>query len=297
MPSLAPLNLAADLWSIVRPRTSSLNVLEAIHAAAGNLRKLGDAALKSAADALRRRARSGVDITRDEILVPAFALVLESTRRVHGIALFDTQLLAGMAMARGAIAEMATGEGKTLAAALPAMLFSLRGLGVHVATPNAYLAQRDFERVGPILQLLGASVGLVPEAERTPLAPQAHIPLAEREEYVNAKRAAYACDVTYATGYELGFDYLRDQLQVCARRVPAWESGNLNCCAARLSRQPLPVQPRTELRNHRRDRLGADRRGLPAAGLERRQPIGRSPGGLPGSPTGRRVAALKTTTS
>ena len=126
----------------------------------------GDASLKSAADELRAAVRSGADITQDEILVPAFALVLESTRRVHGIALFDTQLLAGMAMARGAIAEMATGEGKTLAAALPAMLFSLRGPGVHVATPNAYLAQRDFERVGPILQLLGASVGLVPEAGR-----------------------------------------------------------------------------------------------------------------------------------
>ncbi len=172
--------------------------------------------------------------------------------------LFDTQLLAGMAMARGAIAEMATGEGKTLAAALPAMLFSLRGPGVHVATPNAYLAERDFERVGPILQLLGASVGLVPESADSLL-----------REMRNAKRAAYACDVAYATGYELGFDYLRDQLQVhAARRGPAWASGNLNCFAADRPGNRCPSS-REELRHHRRDRLGADRRGLSAAGLER----------------------------
>ena len=146
---------------------------------------------------------------------------------MHGIALFDTQLLAGMAMARGAIAEMATGEGKTLAAALPAMLFSLRGAGVHVATPNAYLAQRDFEQVGPILQLLGTSVGLVPEVGRR-----------------NAKRAAYACDVAYATGYELGFDYLRDQLQVMSAPRPGLGERQLELLRGRPSRQPPAVQPR-----------------------------------------------------
>ena len=166
MPSLAPFHFAADLWSIVRPRTPPPQLWKRSTRPPATLRQPSDAALKSRADELRAAARSPArrHFHENEILVPAFALVLESTRRVHGITLFDTQLLAGMAMARGAIAEMATGEGKTLAAALPAMLFSLRGPGVHVATPNAYLAQRDFERVGPILQLLGTSVGLVPEA-------------------------------------------------------------------------------------------------------------------------------------
>ncbi len=227
MPSLAPFNLAADLWSTMRRRTSSQKVLDAIHAEACDLRHRGDASLKTSADVLRAAAGGGVDITRDEILVPAFALVLESARRVHGIALFDTQLLAGMAMAHGAIAERATGEGKTLAAALPAMLFSLRRFGVHVATPNAYLAQRDFEQVAPILRLLGTTVGLVPE-------------LAD----VHAKRAAYACDVAYATGYELGFDYLRDQLQAMSAPLPGLGERQLELLRGQPSSQPPAVQPR-----------------------------------------------------
>ena len=201
--------------------------MEAIHAAANHLRELSDASLKSAADELRSAAHNGTDSTNDEILVPVFALVLESTRRAHGITLFDTQLLAGMAMARGAIAEMATGEGKTLAAALPAMLFSLRGPGVHVATPNAYLAQRDYEQVGPILRLLGTSVGLVPETADA-----------------STKRAAYACDVAYATGYELGFDYLRDELQLIGARRTGLGELHLDLLRGQPSRQPLPVQPR-----------------------------------------------------
>jgi preprotein translocase subunit SecA len=227
----------------VRPRTTPPQLLEAIHAAARDLRQRSDAALQGRADELRTAARSPANGISDEneILVPAFALVLESTRRVHGITLFDTQLLAGRAMARGAIAEMATGEGKTLAAALPAMLFALRGPGVHVATPNAYLAQRDFERVGPILQLLGTSVGLVPEAGSTPLARREGLPLAEREEY--GKRAAYACDVTYATGYELGFDYLRDQLQTLSAPRPGLGQRQLELLRGQPARQPPTVQP------------------------------------------------------
>ena len=229
-------SLVADLWSIVQPRTSPAQLLAAIHAAAGALRSRSDASLKITADELRSAVRSGADGTYNEILVPAFALVLESTRRVHGMTLFDTQLMAGMAMARGAIAEMATGEGKTLAAALPAMLFALSGPGVHVATPNAYLAQRDFERVGPILQLLGASVGLVPETDYTPLA--------GREEHVKAKRVAYACDVAYATGYELGFDFLRDQLHVMSAPRPALGERQLELLRDRSTRPATAVQPR-----------------------------------------------------
>jgi preprotein translocase subunit SecA len=225
MTFLAPFTLAADLWSILRPRSSPQKALEAVHAAASELRQRGDGSLKSAADELRAAARGHGDIARDEILSPAFALVFESTRRVHGIALFDAQLLAGMAMARGAIAEMATGEGKTLAAALPAVLFSLGGCGVHVATPNAFLAQRDFARVGPILQLLGISVGFVPEMAGA-----------------DAKRAAYACDVAYATGYELGFDYLREQLHRISAPRPGLGEEQLDLLRGRPSRQPLSVQ-------------------------------------------------------
>ena len=225
MPSLAPFNFAADLWASIRPPKSPRGVIEAIRAASDDLRPRDDAALKSAAEKLRTSVRSGQAITEHEILVPAFALVLESARRTHGITLFDAQLLAGLAMAQGAIAEMATGEGKTLTAALPAMLFSLRRPGVHVATPNAYLAERDFERVAPILQRLGASVGLVPESANE-----------------DAKRAAYACDVAYATGYELGFDYLRDQLQILNAPRPRLGDGQLEVLRGQLSRQARPVQ-------------------------------------------------------
>ena len=245
MRSLAPFNIAADLWSIVRPRTGPQEVLEAIHAAARTLRQVG----RRLAEKRRRRASGrhagGMDLTRDEILVPAFALVLESTRRVHGIALFDTQLLAGMAMARGAIAEMATGEGKTLAAALPAMLFSLRDAGVHVATPNAYLAQRDFQRVGPVLQLLGVSVGLVPECDCTPLDPREGVAPAGPAEYANAKRRR-PTPATWRMRPAMNWASITSAISsraLSARRAGLGE-GPLELLRGRPSRQPLFVQPR-----------------------------------------------------
>ena len=202
-------------------------MLEAIYETAATLRRRSDIELKCAADALRMSVGTGTDATRNDILLPAFALVLESARRVHGLALYDTQLLAGMALSRGAIAEMATGEGKTLAAALPAMLFSLSGGGIHVATPNAYLAERDFQKVAPILQLLGTTVGLVPE-------------VADGDK----KRAAYRCAVAYATGYELGFDYLRDQLRLMNTARLGLGERQLEMLRGQSARQPLAVQPR-----------------------------------------------------
>jgi preprotein translocase subunit SecA len=123
---------------------------------------------------------------------------------VLGVSPYNVQLLAGLAMAGGAIAEMQTGEGKTLAAALPAFLLSLSGEGVHVATTNAYLAQRDQALLAPVFQLLGASCGLLRE----------QAPLEE-------KRAAYAGEITYGTGYAFGFDYLRDQLARLQHGTPA----------------------------------------------------------------------------
>ena len=215
-------------WPLARRRRpSDGRLIEAVHDAAADFRTRSDESLRAETDVLRAKVRDGAAATEPEVLVPAFALVVEATRRVLGLTLFDVQLLAGLALARGAIAEMATGEGKTLTAALPSLLHALSGHGVHVATPNAYLAQRDHRRVGPILGLLGASVGLVPESAGP-----------------DEKRAAYACDVTYATGYELGFDYLRDQLRKL--RTPRPQLGEIQrgLLRGRPHVEPPPIQPR-----------------------------------------------------
>ncbi|MEX2141894.1 MAG: preprotein translocase subunit SecA [Pirellulales bacterium] len=137
------------------------------------------------------------------VLVSAFAAVCEAARRCYGLELFDVQLRAGLAIARGDIAEMQTGEGKTLAAALPAFLRAITERSVHVVTPNGYLARRDFELLEPVYRSLGCTVGLLPEG-----AP------------FDEKRQAYSRDITYGTGYEVGFDYLREQL-ACLGRRPA----------------------------------------------------------------------------
>ena len=131
----------------------------------------------------------------DDILITCFALATEAMRRVLGITPYDVQLLGGMALSRGAIAEMQTGEGKTFTAVFPACLQALSGNGVHVMTVNAYLAQRDYELLAPVYRLLGLTVGLI-----------------ESESNLLEKAAAYASDVTYGPGYEFGFDYLRDQV-------------------------------------------------------------------------------------
>ena len=117
----------------------------------------------------------------------------EVIRRVHGFDLYDVQIAAGLLLADGRVVEMQTGEGKTLRAALPALLYGLARAGVHVVTPNAYLAQRDFELLAPVYRLLGCTTGLLREGTRQ-------------------EAAAYACDITYGTGYEFGFDFLRQQL-------------------------------------------------------------------------------------
>jgi preprotein translocase subunit SecA len=135
------------------------------------------------------------------LLVPAFAALSESIRRALGFTVFDVQLSAGVAMANGQIAEMQTGEGKTLAAALAAFAGTVLHDSVHVVTPNDYLAERDFRDLAPVYQSVGCSVGLLPENGAA-----------------EAKREAYACDITYGTGYEFGFDYLREQLANLARQ-------------------------------------------------------------------------------
>ncbi|ADR52249.1 preprotein translocase subunit SecA [Candidatus Liberibacter solanacearum CLso-ZC1] len=132
----------------------------------------------------------------DDLLVPAFAVVRETAHRILKMRPFDVQLVGGMILHKGCIAEMKTGEGKTLAAVLPVYLNALSGKGVHVVTVNDYLARRDSSSMSPIYEFLGLSTGVVTHN------------LSDDE-----RRAAYACDITYITNNELGFDYLRDNMQ------------------------------------------------------------------------------------
>ena len=163
------------------------------------LQPLSDRALGERSAALRERALGGAAL--EELQPEAFALVREASRRTLGMRHYDVQLLGGMALHDGGVAEMKTGEGKTLVAPLAAYLNALTGRGVHVVTVNDYLAQRDSGWMGPLFELLGLSVGLILEN-------MGDHPAAE----VEARRAAYACDVTYGTNHELAFDFLRDNL-------------------------------------------------------------------------------------
>ena len=174
-----------------------------IHLAAGSLRSLTTPQLRAASDDIRVKA-DGRDPHSRAVLTQAFALIYEALRRTQGIELYDVQLHAALALAGGNVAEMQTGEGKTYSSAPAAYLHALSGRGVHLITPNPYLASRDCELLRPAFEALGMSVGLLPE----------RVPPAE-------KRAAYLCDITYGTGYEFGFDYLRDQL---ARKQTAGSS-------------------------------------------------------------------------
>jgi preprotein translocase subunit SecA len=157
------------------------------------LQALSDDALKAKTEEFRSRLAAGA--TLDQLLPEAFAVVREASRRVLGMRHFDVQLIGGMALHRGRIAEMRTGEGKTLMATLPAYLNALPAEGVHVVTVNEYLAQRDADWMGPVYRFLGLSVGVIRNSQSA-----------------EEKRAAYRCDITYGTNNEFGFDYLRDNL-------------------------------------------------------------------------------------
>jgi preprotein translocase subunit SecA len=152
-----------------------------------------DEELRERADTLRERARGGESL--DELLPETFALVREAGKRTMGMRHFDVQLIGGMVLHDGSIAEMRTGEGKTLTATLAVVLNSLPGTGVHVVTVNDYLARRDAEWMSPIYNMLGVTWGVL-----------------QNMQAYEDKRAAYACDVTYGTNSEFGFDYLRDNM-------------------------------------------------------------------------------------
>ena len=177
--------------------------VESINRIEPEMELLDDAELKAEADELRKRAREGASL--DDLLPEAFALVREASRRTLGQRHFDVQLIGGMVLHSGAIAEMKTGEGKTLTATLPVFLNTLAGDAVHLVTVNDYLARRDAEWMRPIYDALGVTVSAIQEGDDPP-----------------ARREKYACDVTYGTNSEFGFDYLRDNmagsLEECVQR-------------------------------------------------------------------------------
>jgi preprotein translocase subunit SecA len=164
-----------------------------INAFEPKLEPLSDEALRAKTDEFRARLKDGARL--DDILPEAFAVVREAARRTLKMRHFDVQLIGGMALHDGKIAEMRTGEGKTLVATLPAYTNALAGAGVHVVTVNEYLAQRDADWMAPVFRFLGLTVGVIRNAQTS-----------------EEKRAAYACDITYGTNNEFGFDYLRDNL-------------------------------------------------------------------------------------
>ncbi len=175
----------------LQPRVDAINGLEAKYS------DMSDDELTQQTAEFRRRLAAGE--TLDDLLVEAFAVCRESGRRYLGMRHYDVQLMGGMVLHEGKIAEMVTGEGKTLVATLPAYLNALSGDGVHVVTVNDYLARRDMEWMGPLYLNLGLTVAAI----------QSGMSAADRQR-------AYACDITYGTNNEFGFDYLRDNMRVAA---------------------------------------------------------------------------------
>ncbi len=224
---LAPLN-SVFRWFRSRAESPSPQDHDAvlqIKRLAENFERLDEPAMRHQVELLRQAVRGGRDPASSHLVVPGYALFVEAARRVLGASLFDVQLLAGLALSRRAIAEMQTGEGKTLAAALPALMHALSGRGVHVLTVNSYLAQRDYELLLPVFQLLGLSVGLL-RAQATPA----------------EKRAAYACDITYGPGYEFCFDYLRDQAALRGRSQKRLGESYRGASRGQAADEASPVQ-------------------------------------------------------
>ncbi|WP_425406718.1 preprotein translocase subunit SecA [Hwanghaeella sp.] len=172
----------------LRKRVDAINALE------DQISALDDTALKAKTDEFRDRVKNGE--TLDDILEEAFAVVREASKRTLGMRHFDVQLIGGMVLHSGKIAEMKTGEGKTLMATLPVYLNALEGKGAHVVTVNDYLARRDAAWMANVYNFLGLTVGVI-----VPQMPE------------QMRKQQYACDITYATNNELGFDYLRDNLK------------------------------------------------------------------------------------
>ena len=180
-------------------------IVDQVEALEDSYKQLTDEQLRAKTDEFRARLQNGE--TEDDILPEAFATVREAAWRAVGMRPYRVQVMGGLVLHQGRIAEMKTGEGKTLVSTLPAYLNALSGKGVHVVTVNDYLARRDSEWMGKVHRFLGLSVGLIVH----------DLDPAER-------RAAYACDITYATNNELGFDYLRDNM--CVRKAELVQRGH-----------------------------------------------------------------------
>jgi preprotein translocase subunit SecA len=195
---MTPLLVLFTLTSWWTDRVKIPRLVRQINAFEPDCQKLTDEQLRAKTGKFRARLREGE--TLDDLLPEAFAVVREASRRTIGLRHFDVQLVGGIVLHQGSIAEMATGEGKTLVATLPAYLNGLTGKGVHIVTVNDYLARRDAEWMGPIHRALGLTVGVI----------QHDLNTAQRRE-------AYRCDITYGTNKEFGFDYLRDKLRASAQ--------------------------------------------------------------------------------
>ena len=170
-------------------------IVDEINAFEEKISALSDAELKAKTDEFKNRLRSGE--TLDDILPEAFAVVREASKRVLGMRHFDVQLIGGIVLHQGRIAEMKTGEGKTLVATLPCYLNALTGKGVHVVTVNDYLAKRDSDQMGKVYKFLGLTVGLITHDVPNEI-----------------RKSQYLADITYGTNNEFGFDYLRDNMAI-----------------------------------------------------------------------------------
>jgi len=217
-----------------RPKVAAINALEK------ELEALSDEDLKARTETFKDQIAKG-EKTLDDLLAPAFATVREAAKRVLGQRHFDVQLIGGMVLHDGDIAEMKTGEGKTLVATLPVYLNALAGKGVHVVTVNDYLARRDAEWMGQVYRFLGLTVGIIVHG------------LDDEE-----RKASYACDITYGTNNEFGFDYLRDNMkyefaQMCQRGHAFAIVDEVDSILIDEARTPLiisgPTEDRSELYN------------------------------------------------
>jgi len=179
-------------------RSEDHNLLAKIRTRAAEIEGCAQAKLVEHSETLRSRVQTQPELVlTSDCVVESFALTTEALRRTSGKVYYDCQLLGGLVLATGGIAEMQTGEGKTVTCGLPSVLYGYTGKGVHVATTNAYLAQRDHEELKPVFDALGLSAGFI-----------------QNDQDLKEKQFAYQQDITYGTGYEFGFDFLRDQLAI-----------------------------------------------------------------------------------
>jgi len=207
------LSIQSAVASKKSARATSAQLIPHVRALAESLQSASDGQLRNEVSLVRREMARGQSTTEPHLLIAGLALATEALRRTLKVTLYDVQLLAVIAMSRRCIAHMQTGEGKTFVALVAALHLSLTGRGVHVITPNVYLAERDSQLAAKVASPLGISVSLLPEgADAT------------------KKDLAYDADVTYGTGREFGLDYLRDQLTLQEKsrpRLGAWRLNNL----------------------------------------------------------------------